>query len=496
MLEMRHIGKSFSGVRVLQDVDFDLRAGEAHVLAGENGAGKSTLIKILSGVHTSYEGDLAVAGRRARFASPHDALRQGIAAIHQELSLVPTLSVLDNVFLGREMTRGGWLDRRAQERRLRPVLERLDLRVDLGATVGSLPLAAQQMVELAKALAFDARVFVMDEPTSALNEQEAARLLAVVDDLKRRGCGIIFITHRMDEVYRVADRITVLRDGRHAGTGAAADVPKEELVRRMIGRELRSHFPSTTSTPGRERLRVENLRVPGRRVQDVSFSVREGEILGLAGVEGSGRSEALLGLFGAFGTAAEGRVAVDGKPFAMESPAASIRRGVALLTSDRKATGLIMGMDVTANIALPQLRAWSRGGWRSLRRERKAATRQQEALRIRAASLDQDVATLSGGNQQKVALAKWLETEPGILLLDEPTRGIDVGAKHEVYELMNRWKAQGRALVLITSEMPELLAMSDRILVLHRGRVSAEFDRQRATQAAILRAAMGDASPS
>jgi ABC-type sugar transport system ATPase subunit len=455
-------------------------------------------MRILSGAHIEYDGSILVDGRPVRFASPHDAFRQGIAAIHQELSLIPSMSVIDNVFLGREQHRAGWLKRGEEARALEKVLDRIGLAVEGRRRVEEYSLAEQQMMELAKAIVFDARILIMDEPTSALNEHEARRLLRIVQDLRAAGCGIVYITHRMEEVYQVADRITVLRDGRVAGTGRAAEVGRSQLVQWMIGRSLGEQYPSPDRRAGRVRLDVRDFSVAGRRhrggkaVDHATFSVKSGEVVGLAGLEGSGRSELLLGLFGAFGPAARGRVQIDGRDIQAGSPAESIRNGIALLTSDRTSTGLVLSMDVTTNVTLASIRRHARRGWLNPRSEADAAGRQARELGIRAASLRQCVATLSGGNQQKVALAKWLETEPDVLLLDEPTRGVDVGAKHEIYRLLNRWKSEGKAIALITSEMPELLALSDRILVLHRGRIVDEIDRENATLDRVLRSAMGD----
>jgi ABC-type sugar transport system ATPase subunit len=491
------MGKAFGGVPVLRGVDFDLRAGEVHVLAGENGAGKSTLIKILAGVHTEYEGEIRMAGRPVRFRSRHEASGRGISVIHQELSLVNAMSVVDNLFLGEECVRAGfWVDNGAQRARARALLAPLGLDVDLFRPVEDYPVSTRQMIEIAKALAFNARVFVMDEPTSALTDPEVERLFEIIGDLKRRGCGIIYISHRLEEIYRVADRITVLRDGEHIGTAPAAELPQPKLVAWMVGREISQHFPERPSRFGAERLAVRDFSVPdpvgiGRRVvEDVSFSVRAGEVLGFAGLQGSGNSELFNGLFGAYGRLGGGTVRLDGRPLAPTSPSRSIREGLALLTNDRKRTGRVGSLTIRENITLASLPRFSPGGWLRRGREAEAGERHRGSLAIRSASLEQEVLELSGGNQQKTVLAKWLETQPKVLLLDEPTRGVDVGAKHDIYELMNAWTAQGMAILLITSEMPELLAMSDRIVVMHRGRIAGEFGRG-ASQEEILRAAMG-----
>jgi ribose transport system ATP-binding protein len=497
-LTMEHIGKSFSGVRVLDDVSFGLRPGEVHVLAGENGAGKTTLIKILSGAHTDYEGEIRLSGKKVRFKSPQDAASAGIAAIHQEMALVNTMRVVDNLFLGREKTRAGlWMDFHSERRRARELLEPFGITLDLNAPLSEYPLSVRQMVEIAKALVNEARVLIMDEPTSALNELDVAKLVVLVSRLKERGCAVVYITHRLEEIFQIGDRITVLRDGRAVGTEAAKDLGPEELIRWMVGRDIRQQFPERRPRPGDELLRVNNFFLPdpsGKKsyvVEDVSFVLHAGEILGIAGLRGSGKSEFLNGLFGTYGKEIRGTVFLDGSPFKVSSPKHSIEHGLVLQTNDRKGTGLVPEMTIVRNITLPSLKTFSRGGWVRFEEEAKAARSQMKDLDIKASSPEQEVRTLSGGNQQKVVLAKWLETRPKVLLLDEPTLGVDVGAKQEIYSLMSKLTSQGLAILLITSELPELLAMSDRILVLHRGHTQAEFTRGEATQENVTQAAMG-----
>lgn len=510
LVQLTGIGKSFGATRVLDGVSLDLFAGEVHLLAGENGAGKSTLIKILAGIHAEYEGTVELDGALVRFVSPQDANRRGISVIHQEMSLVDAMSVADNIYLGREPSRAGgwWLDRRTQLAEALQICRDLDLdftEQDLARPVEQFSLSVKNRIEIAKALSFQARVLVMDEPTSALNRHEVERLFQLIDKLKARGCGIIYISHKMEEIYRVADRITVLRDGRWVGTATTADCPQSKLVHWMIGREMSEQFPARPAprqvAPDGAALKVEGFRVPshvaGRPevVRGVSFRVQPGEIVGLAGLQGSGNSELLQGLFGAYGPVCRGAVTLAGEPFTPDDPGDSIRRGLALLTGDRKGTGLVLGMSVEHNVTLAALPRFSPGGWLRPQAERAAAKRQAQALRVRLASIEQPVGTLSGGNQQKVVLAKWLETTPRVLLLEEPTRGVDIGAKHEIYELMNRWSGEGMAIVMISTELPELLGMCDRILVLHRGEITAELKRGEATPERILAAAMGAGDP-
>jgi ABC-type sugar transport system ATPase subunit len=498
ILRMNGIGKSFGGGPVLDNVSWDLHPGEVHVLAGENGAGKTTLIKILAGVHTQYAGTVELEGRAVRFRSPHDAARRGIAAIHQDTSLVLSMNVVDNIFLGREIhARGAGTDFAAERRAARSILGRLGLDVSLTEPLSNLPVSVRQMIEIAKALAFDARIIIMDEPTSALNETETVRLFEIIDGLRERGRTVVFISHRMEEIYRVADRITVLRDGRNVGTAAKAELPPDRLVAWMVGREISQHFPTRAAGRGKPVLEVRGFSLPDPSgvkawaVEDAGFDLHEGEILGFAGLQGSGKSELFRGLFGAYGPVGRGRIALNGAEFVPRSPAGSIRRGLALMTNDRKVSGLVLGLSVARNITLAALPAFSPGGWIREARERAAAANGVRDFDIRIRSIDQETGTLSGGNQQKVVFAKWLETRPKVLLLDEPTIGVDVGAKHEIYRMMNRWTSEGKGILLITSELPELLAMSDRILVMHEGRITAQFKRDEADQEMIMHCATG-----
>lgn len=498
-LAVEGISKSFSGVRVLNRVSFEVNPGEVHILAGENGAGKTTLIKIMAGVHTDYDGDIILDGKKVRFKSPHEAAARGISAIHQDMSLVGSMSVLDNIFLGREKTRAGlWMDSPAEAEAAGALVTNLGLDLDLRRPVSDYPVAVRQMIEIAKALVFEARILILDEPTSALNGPEAERLFSIIADLKAAGCGIIYISHRLEEIYRIGDRITVLRDGQRVGTTEVPNLPPAELIRWMVGREISQQFPDRSASPAEPALEVEGLFLPdpsgAKRwaVENVGFELRAGEILGVAGLQGSGKSELLNGLFGTFGPPPRGSVRLNGRPFAVRSPRESIAAGLVLLTNDRQGTGLVPVMDVVQNITLASLPAFSPRGWMLSRRETGAAAGHVARLDIKAHSLESEVRTLSGGNQQKVAIAKWLETGPRVLLLDEPTLGVDVAAKHDIYRMMNEWTSRGMAVLLVTSEIEELLAMSDRILVMHRGRPAAEIPGRGSSREGVLRAAMGE----
>jgi ABC-type sugar transport system ATPase subunit len=494
---MTGIGKRFGRLTVLQDVSFSVRGGEVHVLAGENGAGKSTLIKILAGIYPDFEGRIEINGRIVHPKTPLEAQALGVAVIHQELSLIGPMSVADNLFLGRTPTRGGWV-RGAQQRNMAAAaLRQLGLEIDVGQPVERFSIAVQQLIEIAKALSQNARVIVMDEPTSALNAPEVQRLFDLIRLLKERGCAIVYISHKMEEIERIADQITVLRDGRWILSAPASQLPPAKLIELMVGRDLGEQFPRRAANLGSQRVQLENFSVypagfsAKPTLQNVSLSVRAGEIVGIGGLQGCGASDLFAGLFGACGSHTRGSVLLEGKPVRFTAPRQAIDSGVVLLTNDRKATGLVLSLSIIANVTLAALHKLSPGGWRRSGVEIQVTGKATAATRLRAASLDMEVRALSGGNQQKVAIAKWLQVQPRLLLLDEPTRGIDVGAKREIYQLMEQWTAAGAAIIMITSEMPELLALSDRIAVLHRGGLAAEFSRADATPHAVLQAAMG-----
>lgn len=490
LLEMRGIEKSFPGVRALAGVDFDLRAGEVQVLLGENGAGKSTLMKILSGAYRCDSGEVRLDGRPVRLHPPAEARRLGINTIYQECSLVPHLPVYANVFLGRERCLGGGiLDRGAMRRATGEILGELGIDLDPGVPVSRLGMAQQQMVEIARALAFTARILVMDEPTSALTQTEIRKLFGLIRNVRDRGVGIVYISHRMEEILEVGDRITVLRDGRRVGCCPVAEATIPRLIRWMADRELDEHFPRRPAPVGEAALEVEDLcRAP--KLQGVSFTLRRGEILGVAGLMGSGRSTLARVLFGER-RGCTGRVRINGRPARIRSPAAAVAHRLGFLPEDRKQMGLVLALSVRENLALANSSAVHPWGVRLTGREQRLAAAQVDQLRIRTPHIDTPVMNLSGGNQQKVVLGKWLAREADILIFDEPTRGIDVAAKVDIYELMNRLTARGAAILMISSDLPEILGMSDRILVMRGGRVAAEFRRGAVDQEAVLRAALG-----
>lgn len=499
MLSLRSVSKSFPGVQALNGVSFDIEAGEIHALVGENGAGKSTLMNILSGVHTDYEGEVVLDGEFLQLTGPRDAQRHGIAIIHQELNLIQELTVAENIYLGREPRQSlGLLSTRAMRQHSADLLARLELKIAPNRTVGSLRIGEQQLVEVAKALSLDAQILILDEPTSALSATEIEHLFAVIATLKQHGVTMIYISHKFDEVFALADRITVLRDGQHIATLPAKDTTEAETIRMMVGRELAELFPKTNESVGKELLRVEHLGFDPppeslkRPLDDISFSLHRGEILGVAGLMGAGRTELLEAIFGAHPARSQrGRVLINGAIHVLHSPQAAIRAGLALVTEDRKSQSLIPMLSVGHNMTLAAIRRFSRLGVLRPRRERAAIASQVTSLRIKTPGTRITVDKLSGGNQQKVALAKCLLTEPDILLVDEPTRGIDVGAKAEIYALLNQLVRQGTSIIMASSELPELLAMCNRILVLHEGRLAATFDHDEANQVNIMAAATG-----
>ena len=490
LLGVRGIHKYFPGVHALDDVAFSVKAGEVHALVGENGAGKSTLIKILSGIHKPDAGDILLSGKKVDWKNPREALEAGIAVIHQELSLAPHLTVAENIFLGREPRKGPFLDRPVMRQKARRILERVHASFEADRETGTLTTGEQQLLEIAKALSLNVRVLAMDEPTSSLSSRETETLFSLIDELREQGVGIIYISHRLEEVFRVADTVSVLRDGTYAGGGPIGEFTEEDIVRLMVGRSVDVLFPREAPPPGEVALEVKGLCRQGV-LEDISFSVREGEILGFSGLIGSGRSNVARCLFG-LEPFDRGRVLIRGEEARLERPADALESGLFLVPEDRKLQGLFLNRSVESNATVLQLVRRLLGRFLVDRRNRRLeAERLTTELNVKYADLDQEIANLSGGNQQKVAIAKGLSVNPKILILDEPTRGIDVGAKAEIHHLMNRLTHEGMAIIMISSELPEILGMSDRIVVMREGRIAATFDRDEATSERIMLAAAG-----
>jgi ribose transport system ATP-binding protein len=484
LLKVSGLRKAFPGVQAIENGSLDLRAGEIHALVGENGAGKSTLIKILTGVHAPDEGAVAIDGEPRRFASPIEAHRAGIAAIYQEFTLIPALSIAANLFLGREKTRLGAVQFRNEFDEATGALARLGLALHPDTRVSALSVSEQQLIEIARALLVDARILIMDEPTAALTPREVAKLFDILRELAAQGIGILFISHRLDEVLSIADRITVMRDGVTVSTRAASGMSRRALIELMVGRSLDDEFPKGRSEPGPVRLEVKALA--GGKVRDVSFSARAGEIIGFAGLMGAGRTEMARLVFGA-DSKESGEIVLDGKPLRVAGPHDAIRSGICLLTEDRKGQGLVLCASAEDNFAISSLNHWSRFGVLDLGKESERFEEHRKALAIKLASPRQRAESLSGGNQQKLLVARWLEVDSQVIIFDEPTRGIDVGVKYEMYLLIRRLAAQGKVIVLISSELPEILGMSDRILVMKAGRISGEIaDVSSATQEQIM----------
>ncbi len=487
---MTGIEKSFPGVRALRGVDLELGQGEVLALLGENGAGKSTLIKILGGAQSPDAGTIEIAGRTASIHSPQAAQRHGIAVIYQEFNLVPALTARENIVLGQE-PRGRFLSFRRERERAQALFERIGIAVDPESPCRDLTVAEQQIVEIAKALALDARIIVMDEPSAALSPREVEGLFTIIAELKSQGISIVYISHRLDEIFAIADRVTVLRDGEQVGTRAIGDLTRESMIEMMVGRKLEDEFPPRRTRPTQSAvgLKVSNLN-RGQAVRNVSFEVGRGEVVALTGLVGAGRTETARLIFGA-DRRDSGDIELDGQKRRIRSPRDAIRHGICLLTEDRKAEGLVLGLSVQENFSLPNLTRFSRWGFLQQRRERAALDGFVQQLQIKIAGRQQLAGTLSGGNQQKVVLAKWLQQHAEVVIFDEPTRGIDVGAKYEIYLLINQLAEQGKAVLMISSELPEVLGMADRILVMHQGRITGEIaDAAAATQQAIMELAV------
>lgn len=504
MLVAENITKRFVGVTALDSVCLDFQAGNVTAVIGENGAGKSTLMKILSGVYTDYDGQIFFKGQPVRFSSIREAQACGIAIIHQELALIPYLSITENIFLGRELTtRWGTLDRNAMRHRTRDLLLDLKLPLDPDTLVEHLKVGQQQVVEIAKALLEESEVIIMDEPTSAISESEVAVLFRIIDDLRKRGKAIVYISHKLDELFTIADRYVVLRDGKSIESGDLQGISPDSLIQKMVGRAIQTSRPVSTSVPYAPLLTVENLcldhpsRVGQLQLDQVSFTVGRGEVVGLFGLMGAGRTELLETLFGLHPKRSRGRVELDGQSVSLKNPGDSIRAGLALVPEDRKRDGLVLGLDVRTNISLTALDTIERAGLLSRAKETTLARKYIHELGIKTPSETQLAQNLSGGNQQKIVLSKWLATGPKLMMLDEPTRGIDVNAKNEIYKLIRHLVGEGMGLLVVSSEIPELLAISDRILVMCEGVLTAEFTADELTGStfqpdAILKAAINN----
>ncbi len=491
ILRMQGIAKSFPGVKALDDVSFEVQAGEVHALMGENGAGKSTLMKILAGAYQADGGQIYLDGEVVTIHSPQEATKLRIEIIYQEFNLVPQLTIAENIFLGRER-RGavpGWLDRKTMQDEAQRLMDGLGANIDIRTRVSKLSVAMQQMVEIAKATSRKSRILVMDEPSATLTEHELENLYRLIRQLKEEGVSVIYISHRMDEVFSICDRITVLRDGKTVGTKLTSEVTPDELIKMMVGRTLEDNFPKVVAEVGDTVLEVEHLSRKSD-IHDVSFKVKAGEVVALAGLVGSGRTEIARCIFGA-DPYDSGKISFGGKPLLAHGPGGAIKAGIGLVTEDRKGQGLILDLTVRENTTLAALPSLSKLGFVEKGRERTVTQEYIKSLDIRTPSGEQRVKNLSGGNQQKVVLSKWLLTQSKLLILDEPTRGIDVGAKVEIYQLMNRLTAQGIGILMISSELPEVLGMADRVLVMREGRMVGELSRGEATQERIGEMAVG-----
>lgn len=484
VVSLRGISKAFGGVQALKNIRFDANAGEVHALLGENGAGKSTLVKIITGVHQPDSGDIFLDGEPVRFADPRESRAQAIAAIYQEPNLFPDLDIAENIFVGRQPKHQGRILWPEMYKRSRSVLDDLGLGLDVRTRARNLSVAHQQMVEIARALALYARVLIMDEPTSSLTLAEVDELFAIVRRLRDSGTAIIFISHRLEDIFEVADRVTVLRDGNYISTELVADVTEDGLINKMVGRTLQSMYPDKSAEPGEVALETVGFSKPPH-FHDISLSLRQGEIVGMYGLVGAGRTKIAHALFGIDPPVA-GQVRVRGRPIVIRRPRDAMEEGIAFVPEDRQSQGLILPMTISSNITLPVLPRFARASWIDRAQEQRSALEMADQLDVKAASISQLARELSGGNQQRVVLSKWLLTKPSILILDEPTRGIDVGAKSGVHQLLNELASQGVAILMISSELPEILGMSDRILVIREGRLVGEFQGDEASQAKLM----------
>ncbi len=491
MIEMKGISKSFSGNVVLDNVQFDLADGEIHALMGENGAGKSTMMKILSGIYTKDAGEVKVDGQVVHFKSPKDAEKYGIIVIHQELNILPDLTVAQNLFLGKELTYGktGILKTRQMEKEAAKLLSKLGLDVNPRTRTGDLSVGKQQIIEIAKAIASDAKYIVMDEPTAALTDREIETLFKTIRELKAKGISFVYISHRMEEIFAICDRITILRDGGFIGVRNIPETNFDEIVAMMVGRELGERFPERNCQIGDTKLEVRNLTVNGV-FKDISFSLKKGEVLAVAGLMGAGRTEVAQTIFG-YRKASSGEIFIDGKKVTIKSPIDAMNHRIGFVTEDRKTQGLVLDFSIKENIALANLDKCSSSGVLNKEKETSIVKKYIEELKIRTSSPEQSAKSLSGGNQQKVVIAKWLGTEPEILILDEPTRGVDIGAKKEIYHIINQLAEAGVAILVISSELPEVIGIADRVIVMQEGKLTGEVNKEQMTQEIIMHYATG-----
>lgn len=491
IIQMKGISKSFANNKVLENVEFDILPGEVHALMGENGAGKSTLMKILTGIYERDSGTIMVKGKEVHFKNAREAENSGIAVIHQELNIIPHLTVAENMFLGKELAISPFGITRDKEmkQKTRQYLNRLGIDIDPSIEAAQLSVGQQQMIEIARAVAANTEVLIMDEPTAALTDREIEALFKVISSLKNEGVGIVYISHRMEEIFQICDRISVLRDGEFIGVKAIKDTSFDEIVKMMVGRQLGERFPERKHVIGEERFKIEDFTRKGK-FSNISFSVRKGEILGIAGLMGAGRSEIMEAIFG-YLPLDSGKMWIDGDEVSIKSPYDAIKRGIGFITEDRKSKGLVLSLSVRENFSLTNLLKISKNSIISSRKEQNLVDDLIKKLHVKTSSSELEVRSLSGGNQQKIVIGKWLGIEPKILILDEPTRGVDVGAKKEIYQIMNELTNQGVSIIMVSSELPEILGMSDRIAVIHEGKLTAILNREEADQEKIMQAATG-----
>jgi inositol transport system ATP-binding protein len=488
ILEVQNLCKSFSGTKVLDNISFTLEKGEVHALMGENGAGKSTFMKILMGLLPPDSGEIMLDEEKIQHSSVHEMLKKGISMIHQEILMVPELTVAQNIFLGKEIHRFNWLDEAHIYKKTGELLKTLNVNIDAKAKMKHLSIADKQMVEIAKAISNHAKIIIMDEPTSALSDKEVVTLFGIIKDLKNKGVAIVYISHKMDEIYQISDRITVLRDGQYIATKSVQDLPIKDLIAMMVGRQIEDIFPETKHKIGETRISVTNLGRRGK-FENINFEVKSGEVLGMAGLVGAGRTEIARAIAG-LDEFEEGDISINDKKVTVRSPKAAMKLGIGYVSEDRKALGFIPQLSVKQNISLSSLPGLSDKWFVSAKKEEALADSMKNNLKIKASGINQKLIYLSGGNQQKVVIAKVLSSSPQIIILDEPTRGIDIGAKFEIYKLINELKSKGLAVILISSELPEILGLSDRILVLSKGRQTALLSRHEATQEKVMQYAI------